>query len=221
MSKFIYPSDDRIPGTEGAIAAYRHRFSTDHFIMLKNFVGPELLAAIQPIIETAEFESESYQDVGSEFRMVANMAQDALSLLAIDRNLLDFVQEISDCGPVNCFRGRIYKLIADPQHTFGWHNDLNDACRRVTMSINLSLGEYQGGELQIRETRSGKVVSEIANTGLGDAVLFPIFPEFEHRVLPVRGDRAKIAFSGWFKAEPGLDAPLPWLAAESARVSGR
>jgi hypothetical protein len=89
------------------------------------------------------------------------------------------------------------------------------------MSINLSLEEYQGGELQIRETRSGKIVSEIANTGLGDAVLFPISPELEHRVLPVRGDRAKIAFAGWFRAEPGLGAPLPWLAAESVRVSGQ
>jgi hypothetical protein len=45
----------------------------------------------------------------------------------------------------------------------------------------------------------------IENPHLGDAVVFRIGPEFEHRICPVEGDVFRTAFAGWFYATPDFD----------------
>jgi Rps23 Pro-64 3,4-dihydroxylase Tpa1-like proline 4-hydroxylase len=68
------------------------------------------------------------------------------------------------------------------------------------MSLNLSPEPFEGGALQIRETDSKKILFEIANTGLGNAVVFRVDPRLEHRVSPVAGKVPRTAFAGWFFA---------------------
>jgi len=72
--------------------------------------------------------------------------------------------------------------------------------RLVAMSVNLSTKSYQGGVLQIRKKKSHQVIAEIQNVGLGDAVLFRVSEELEHRVTSVQGGLAKVTFAGWFDA---------------------
>ena len=55
--------------------------------------------------------------------------------------------------------------------------------------------------MQIRERASGKVVSEIANTGFGDAIIFRLDKGLQHRLTDMQGAVPKTAFAGWF--EPG------------------
>jgi hypothetical protein len=70
------------------------------------------------------------------------------------------------------------------------------------MSINLSRELYSGGRLQIRDHVSGEIVSEVANAGIGDAVIFRLSDRFQHRITDVEGTASKTAFAGWFRAQP-------------------
>ena len=51
------------------------------------------------------------------------------------------------------------------------------------MSVNFSTGVYAGGVLRIRDRESGKIVSEVANVGIGDAVIFRLSDRLEHRIM--------------------------------------
>lgn len=62
--------------------------------------------------------------------------------------------------------------------------------------------------LQIAERDSKRILAEVANTGYGDAVIFEISEDLEHRVTEVEPGPDKTAFAGWFVRSPGRAA---WL----------
>jgi hypothetical protein len=82
-------------------------------------------------------------------------------------------------------------------HTDDWHDDTSDG-RLLAMSINLSPRGYQGGVFQMRESKSHWTLMEIANTGLGDALLFRVSSDLQHRVTEVQTGEPRTAFAGWF-----------------------
>jgi hypothetical protein len=77
--------------------------------------------------------------------------------------------------------------------------------RMVAMSLNLGTEPYDGGTLQIRNATTQALLAEVPNAGPGDAVLFRLSHELEHRVTEVRGSVAKTAWAGWFRARPEYD----------------
>ena len=87
-----------------------------------------------------------------------------------------------------------------PEHFDTWHGDM-DGNRMVALSVNLGQ-PYQGGMLEIREKRSNRVLHQVANTGAGDAILFELGEQLEHRVSAVTGTAAKMALAGWFQRTP-------------------
>ena len=98
--------------------------------------------------------------------------------------MFQMVQQVTGCGPIGCFTGRVYRMLPGPGHYDSWHTDAIEH-RIVGMSVNLGRGMYTGGVFQLRELRSQKLLSEVANTGPGDAILFRISPDLAHRVTPV------------------------------------
>jgi hypothetical protein len=50
----------------------------------------------------------------------------------------------------------------------------------------------------MRYRRTKEILHEVHNNGLGDALLFRVSPELEHRVQGVEGDVPKTALAGWF-----------------------
>jgi hypothetical protein len=184
----------------------RRRFETEHYLQLKGFLHPDVISLILPFLARAEYAPAQYKHVGSELRMEPNAAFDTLSFLANDAKLLALVRKITGCDAIAIFQGRVYRLIPDPLHTFEWHDDLHESSRLVAISINLSEGKFRGGVFQIREVGSGKITGEVANAGLGDAVLFSISKDLQHRVTGVEGDTPRTSFSGWFKSGSGLTA---------------
>jgi hypothetical protein len=82
-------------------------------------------------------------------------------------------------------------------HADDWHNDAM-AGRLIAMSLNLSPRGFNGGVFEMRERKSRRMLAEIANTGLGDAILFRLSRDFEHRVSAVETGEPKTAFAGWF-----------------------
>ena len=112
---------------------------------------------------------------------------------------LGIVRRITGCQQAVAFGGRVYCMRSDGGHHDNWHDDIHPAeGRLVGMSINLSQRPFAGGLFQLRERATGNFLREIANTGSGDAILFRISDQLQHRVSKVEGEVPKFAFAGWF-----------------------
>ena len=195
-------------GSQADLDRLRQSFERDHFVLLADFLDSALVSVVLPHVQRAEYQSAAYKGIGSELRMAKNPALDVLFFLANGLRLFGLVQAITGCGHIGSFEGRIYKLISHPQHNFDWHDDLRDTSRLIALSLNLGTEPFRGGFLQIRETRPDGITSEIANTGFGNAVLFQVSSELQHRVTPVEGDVARTSFAGWFKSAPDFHSQM-------------
>jgi hypothetical protein len=122
-----------------------------------------------------------------------------------DEKLFQFIEDITGCDRINCFEGRVYRVNPNEGHHDSWHNDIGEG-RLVGMSLNLSREVYSGGRLQIRERESGTLISEAVNTGSGDAVIFRLSRDLQHRITEVEGSASKTAFAGWFRSRPNISS---------------
>ena len=58
------------------------------------------------------------------------------------------------------------------------------------MSLNLSRTTFRGGLFMLRDAGSKRVLAwPVANTGPGDALVFRISPNLNHRISDLEGDR--------------------------------
>jgi hypothetical protein len=132
-----------------------------------------------------------------------------------DPQLFRLVRRVTGSRPIGCFTGRLSRLVGSRKLNLDWHDDvLSD--RMVAISVNLSDGRYRGGTLQIRE-KSRVECEAVPNLGLGDAIIFRIAEQLEHRVTPIEGKVAKTAFTGWFRSRPSHASVLRDLIARSER----
>jgi hypothetical protein len=127
------------------------------------------------------------------------------------------VERLTGCPPLGGFEGRIYRMRAAAGHKDSWHDDFSRG-RRAAISINLASEVAPTAPLQIRRRDSGEVVFEFANASPGDAVLFRLDREHEHRVKPMADAASRIACSGWFREGPDMRA---WLRAGDQSSSTR
>lgn len=190
-----------VSGSEDLLAELRAHFEERHYLALPGFLDPPLLDMLRARLSATEYVRID-RDVGSELRPLDMTPYFAVELLLNSRAMLSLVPRLTGCPPVACFTGRIYRRAPGESHVSRWHTDINEDGRMVTLSINLSERVYGGGTTLIREAASKRVVCELPNTGFGDAILFPIDPRFEHRVLDVEGDVPKTALAGWFNSKP-------------------
>jgi len=185
------------------LGALRAQFDHQHYLKFPELLGPELLDFVQLQIDQGEFYERVHEGIGSnkELCMTSNPAFAALQFLMNDKKLFQVIQDITQCDQIGCFQGRVYRVNTGSGHHDSWHNDIGEH-RLVGMSINVSREVYSGGRLQIRDHVSGEIVSEVANAGIGDAVIFRLSDRFQHRITDVEGTTSKTAFAGWFRAQP-------------------
>lgn len=117
-----------------------------------------------------------------------------------DYKVFSFMDQLTDCGPLGCFTGRIYRMKAG-DHYDSWHDDIA-AGRKIAVSVNLSGEVYKGGCLMLRYKKKPGEIRMVPNTGFGDAVLFRLGREMEHQVSAVSGRHPKTAYAGWFRSYP-------------------
>lgn len=190
-----------IDGSDEELARLRAHFEERHHLTLPGFLDPSLLDTLRAKLAATDF-ARIDRDVGSELRPLDNTPYTALELLLNNRRVLELIPHLIGCPRPACFTGRIYRRAPGQSHVSNWHTDINEDGRMVTLSINLSDAVYRGGTTLVREADTGRIVCELSNTGFGDAILFPIDPRFEHRVLDVEGDTSKTALAGWFNSKP-------------------
>src|SRR5689334_5787201 len=175
----------------------RIEFDEKHCVLLPKLLEPPLLDFLLERLEQGLWQDRVHEDIGNEVVLEDASARGLLHFVANAPAFLKIVQEITGCGPLTQFGGRIYRFVPNSGHYDSWHND-NGNGRLVAMSVNLSLRGYEGGVFQLREWSSKRILAEIANTGWGDATLFRISGELEHQVTEVTGEQPKTAFAGWF-----------------------
>jgi hypothetical protein len=203
-----FGSTDLVLGSDIALATARETFSAQHCVKVPGFLGRDLSAEILAKIRTDEFYERAQEGLGSEECLRQDSPTLALLWLMLnDGRLFRTVETVAGCPPIGSFGGRVYRFTDSPSHHDDWHDDLGDN-RLVALSVNLSEHPYAGGLLQIRDCTSGEILHEESNTGLGDALIFRIAPELQHRVTRVTGNRPKTAFAGCFKSAPDFKALL-------------
>jgi hypothetical protein len=175
-------------------------------VILPKLLEPELLDDVLRVIEKADFVAKIEGEVGDEFGHVMHIPRDQPALfvfhLVLNRpEFFKIIEYIAECPPIGNFFGRIHRSQPDANHQIEWHGDNADH-RMVGISINLSRVPYTGGEFQIRDKQSENITNEISNLGLGDAFLFGISPELQHRLKPVESGGNRTVGVGWFRSHP-------------------
>lgn len=199
-----------VSASAGDLEQLRRQFDRLQCILLPSLLDPGLLHVIQRQIDAATFNQRTHEGIGAEICMAENQAVYMLHFLANDPHLFQIIQQITGCGPIGCFTGRVYRMVPGSQHYDSWHDDIIEH-RMIGMSINLSPEVYSGGIFQIRDRDSPQIIHEVANTGFGDGIVFRLTAQLQHRVTEVDDSVPKTAFAGWFQSEPDVYADLKML----------
>lgn len=195
-------------GSSEGLEQLRSQFEGQHYFRLPQLIEPALLDLIQLQIDSGQFYERVHEHIDSnkELCLQENAATGALLFLVNDERLFELIQQVTKCGRVRSFGGRIYRANPNNGHHDAWHNDMGEN-RLVGMTVNLSRTQYAGGNLQLRDCETRATISEIPNTGAGDAVVFRLANNLQHRISEVKGGASKTAFAGWFRAQPDF-SPL-------------
>jgi hypothetical protein len=187
-----------------AIEELQREFAEHHCILLPRLIDPAIHDILLEQVSNAHFVQYANEGIGTETWAPSLISVSTLNFLTNTPAFVRFVGHVTGCSPIGIFSGRIYRISPAEEQHLDWHSDIiPDDPRLITLSLNLSPEPYEGGETQIRETANERIVCKIANTGLGDAILFRVSPALEHRVTPVRGTIPRTAYAGWFR--PPID----------------
>jgi hypothetical protein len=198
-------------GSDADMELARADFERQDWVRLPGILDRELWNVIQQQLAAVTFK-EKAESIYPEL----NVSDGALLLLLNNAQLFKIIEQITGCGHIGCFRGRIYRIAPGAKHRLEWHSDLNGT-RLVALTINLNTEPYQGGVLSIREAKTKRMLGELSNTGFGDAILFRIDERLEHQVSDVEGTVPKTALAGWFESEPHYRTLLAEGVARSLR----
>lgn len=194
----------RVADSSRRVERLRADFARHHFVRLPRFLPKDLLETVSREIDRSAFYERTHAgiDDNKELCMRTNtIAAGLLHVLLNGEELFDLVERVTGCTRIGCFRGRVYRVVPGCGHRDAWHSDVARH-RLVAMSINLSRRPYRGGMLQLRTAKSRRILRSIPNLGFGDAILFRIADDLEHRITDIEGVTAKTAFAGWFHSKP-------------------
>jgi hypothetical protein len=187
--------------SEQDLQRLRADFDRHHCIRLPGLLDADSFRFVQRQFDAAVFADRTHDQIALELCMAENPALNLLNFLVNDGRFFRVVREVTGCGHIGAFIGRVYRMASGMGHYDSWHSDYIDH-RMIGMSVNLSPQTYSGGVFQLRDRGSEAILTEAPNTGAGDAILFRIARHVEHRVTDVEGPVPKTAFAGWFVSEP-------------------
>jgi hypothetical protein len=193
--------------SDQTFADARLHFTRQGYLRLGAVIDPDFLRIVADALDRSEFYTRIHEGIGSELCASPSPLTGALELAFNDPVLFGLIDELTSCGAIGCFEGRVYRMVPGEAHYDSWHSDVGEN-RLLALSVNLGRERAEGGLLQIRRADAPEVVAEVENPTPGDAVLFRIDPAFRHRVGPVLGTRPRTAYAGWFRARPDYQTLL-------------
>lgn len=205
-------TDVVVPGAD-RIGALREQFDRHQCVVLRDFLDDALLRYVDERLRATRFVTNVPRYATGEplARELCAGEEEPLAaffpLLLNRKKLFQVIQQITGCPTIGSFRGRLFRREPGGEHHDSWHDDVGDH-RLVGMSMNLTATAYTGGGFQLRDHRTERVLCDLPPTSWGDAHIFRIAPDLQHRVMPVEGRVARTAYAGWFCSEPHHDALL-------------
>ena len=203
-------------GGEAEMALLRDTFRERGHVHLPGFVTPTFLRQIQADLRTAPFVPKTHKGIGDELVCWDSVSGDKLTFFMNDPKVFAWIDQITGCGPLGSFLGRIYRMAAGASHHDSWHSDIGDH-RLVALSANLSEEPYHGGTLIVREGGRPETEVHLPNTVPGDAIMFRLVEGFEHWISDVEEGPPKTAWAGWFRSAPTF---LEMLAKKKSEPRG-
>jgi hypothetical protein len=194
-------------GSPGELGELKQYFQAHNYIRLSNFFEPQLLEQLKNRIDLSGWQELVHEGIGVENCITDKGLTGVMNFLMNNEDLFQLMEQITDCGPIGSFGGRLYRMIPGSGHHDSWHTDMGES-RLLALSINLTEEMYEGGVLQICERKSGAFFQEIPNTGFGDAILFRLASHLQHRITNMSGIIPKTAFAGWFRSQPHFRSVL-------------
>jgi hypothetical protein len=179
--------------------ALAHQFTQQHTIRLPQLLHGDLMRTILGNIEQGAWRPYDHGEIGRELLLEGSGALQALRFVAQTPEFLKTVECITQCRPISVFDGRVYRMVPGTDNYDSWHNDVHGT-RLVGMSINLGSDPHSGGVFQLRKKGEKAILCEVPNVVQGDAILFRISNELNHRITPMEGTEPKTAFAGWFES---------------------
>ncbi|HLW97194.1 MAG TPA: 2OG-Fe(II) oxygenase [Candidatus Acidoferrales bacterium] len=194
-------------------------FACRHYILLPRLIDPAILETITEQLSVGRFVPRENRGIGTEYWLPQDVSLSTLHFLMNLPEFLRWLERVTACRPIGVFWGRLYRMEPAEGHSTNWHDDVSEEDpRRLALSLNLSPEAFVGGELELRDKISRQMHCRLANRGFGDAIIFRIGDNLEHRIAPVRGAVPKIAFAGWFRPSGASFHPAhPSQAAEVAK----
>lgn len=199
------------PGSELDRARIRRAFRSDKCAFLPGFLHPSVLDRVRVMArettETIFRTREDHDDAGKVFAREFTLDErhplgNLMFFLLNQPALFEAVRALTETPtPLTYFRSRVFQMVPDSDHYDSWHDD-NEKAQTIGLSVNLSSDALDGGEFEIREAHSGEVLRVIEGSRFGDAHIFQISADHEHRVRPVRGNAARFSCAGWFCHQP-------------------
>jgi hypothetical protein len=194
-----------------ALERGREEFARTECAVLNKFLDPELAQrftrkldaeAGAPNVHYTADDREFARDL--TFSPTSGVLH-ALHLLLNNSRLFEAIRQITGCGPIGCFAGRIYRNLPSPEYRLDWHDDMNTPHRLIGLSISLTPGSLEGGLFRLRRKSTREILAEVAHSQPGNAHIFRIDPAVEHCVTPVHGELPRTSFAGWFQSSPDLE----------------
>jgi hypothetical protein len=219
ISRFCFTGD------KTAVERARNEFAQAECAVLTEFLDPGLARRFTleldaetsaPNVHHAANNREFARDL--TFSSTSGVLH-ALHLLLNNPRLFAAIRQITGCGPIGSFAGRIYRNLPSPEYRLDWHDDMHTPHRLVGFSMSLTPGSLEGGLFRLRRKSTGEILAEVAHSRPGNAHIFRIDSAIEHCVTPVRGELPRTSFAGWFQSSPDLETFIRTLfAGPLARV---
>lgn len=190
---------------ESEIVTVKERFAQERVLRLPGFLSGDLVTTVTRRLRQARFKERVATRVHPPAVDLKLDDGDLIGLLHFvvnDPAVIRFVADVSATDPTG-FVGSVYRIAPGMGHSDSWHSDV-DGNRLVALTVNLSAERFEGGELEMRQRGRQRPMWRIANTGPGDALLFAIAPNLQHRIRRMVGSTPKTALAGWFCRDADL-----------------
>ncbi len=196
-------ADQELPSSE--IDQLRNQFRQNRFLLLPNCVEPSLWGRLFDLSTKLEYQP---QHLPTWERLVCSHPSITIPLMMIFNrpSVLRWVEQVTGKAPLLGFEARLHRLTnvrtdQTKARTGGqdipWHDD-GPGIRQLAFSLSFTDAQVEGGRFQLRRKGSTSLLADFATPLAGDAILFDVAEELEHRITPISSQAARTTYAGWF-----------------------
>ncbi|HCF25102.1 MULTISPECIES: 2OG-Fe(II) oxygenase [unclassified Novosphingobium] len=183
-------------------ADWRSGFDAVPAMALEEALSPDLLDLLMRQAAGASYIDDDVRYIGTRQIESPQRVSGMISLMLGHRDLFDWLEQATGCGPIKALAGRIAQTRANDQDELVWHDDNDSPDRLLGVVINLSDQPYEGGLFELRRKGEIEPLFSYQHRSPGSITLFAVRRDLEHRVSPVTSGGPRRVFAGWMMSRP-------------------